>query len=77
MEENIYMITRYNKGRKINRKQPKPRPSLTGLLGIAIFFYFSFDLVLKDYDLKGTLVRIAIAIMGLLIPIIAKARRES
>lgn len=69
------MVNRNKNGREEVKKPPKPKLNLTGLLGIAIFFYFSFDLILGDYDLKGSLLRGIIAILGLVIPLVMKATR--
>lgn len=57
-------------------QKPRPRISLIGLFGIAVFFYFSFDSALHTYDFKGKVIKLALALLGLILPVLIKCRRE-
>lgn len=50
----------------------KPRLSIIGLLGIALFFYFSFDITLHTYNFEGKVIRLGLALLGLIVPLVVK-----
>ncbi|MBO8159734.1 hypothetical protein [Thermosyntropha sp.] len=54
----------------------KPKAGLAFYLGIIVFFYFGFDLIINRYPWQETLLKGVIALSGLFLPGIIKMKRD-
>lgn len=53
-------------------RKNKPRAGIAFYLGIIIFFYLSFDLVNNNYTWQESVIKVVLAGLALILPIMGK-----